>query len=72
MEEFASKYQTFLSERNVDTEYIALKESYEISQQELTAVLSCLDTKQQEVVHQYLGILAELQMREIELALAQK
>lgn len=69
MENFLSKQQALLVQLGTDSEYAALTQTYTEACQAFQLVVSALKPSQREIIYQYLGILAEMQMREIELAL---
>ena len=64
-----NKYLTLQANLEADMEYQALQQANLQADAELRQLVSQMDSDQQEIIHQYLGTLAELQMREIELAL---
>ena len=69
MKAFAEKYKTLLRIMETDPEYAALTSNFKEIQQAWQAAVSELEPAKREIMHEYLGALAEMQMREIELAL---
>ena len=62
------RYLKLLAQLETDTEYLAMKESFQEAQRALQVVIPGLEPAKQEIIYEYLGILAEMQMRELELA----
>ena len=67
-----NKYLTFQAKLEADTEYQAILQEHHCADAQLRQLICNLAPEQQEIIHQYLGILAEMQLREIELALILK
>ena len=65
------KHLALQADLDADTEYQALRQAYFSALVEFRQIIRELKPAQQEIIHQYLGTLAEMQMREIELALMQ-
>ena len=67
-----NKYLALQADLETDMEYQALLQENRSADDRLRELIQILEPDQQDVIHQYLGTLAELQMREIELALMLK
>ena len=63
------KLLAFQAKLEADTEYQVLLQEHHCADLQLRQLVCKLEPEQQEMIHQYLGALAELQLREIELAL---
>ena len=72
MENYTAKKQQLLCQFETDSEHLALKKAFYDAQRVLDAMILTLEPSKQEILYEYLGVLAELQMREIELALMLK
>ena len=67
-----NKYQFFQSVLNADLEYQELQKAHYKAGLQFHRVIDQLEQKDKEILFEYLGSLAELQMRELELALTLK
>ena len=72
MESYTVKKERLLCRLETDSEYLALQKGLCDAQKALSAMIPTLEPSQQEILFEYLGSLAELQMRELELALMLK
>lgn len=65
------KYLTFQAVLDADPEYRALRQDYFDANEQFQQLMHKLELSDKDIIYEYLGTLAEMQMREIELALMQ-
>ena len=65
------KYMAFQIVLDADPEYQSIQHDFLCANQQFQILMDKLADADKEILHEYLGLLAEMQMREIELALMQ-
>ena len=68
LEQAYKRYEYIRKAQESDPEYLALRQRFLDQEPEFRAVMQVLPSGQREVINEYLGILAELEERAMELA----